>query len=425
MRINICTLLLTGLFCSSLSAQYYQESRSSGVGTPVFEYTINRQFSLDFNKSVVWIFSEVLYDDLTFIKSDSTGFDAEIEFLIAIYSDEKMVFSRTITKAVNVADYENTNSRLKKLDLNSDILLQSGSYQLLLRTIDLNTKKAAQVRIKMDIPNYYEEEVALSDIMLLESVTIDTAGTIVSFMPILSDNFSVKEGDIYVYFNIFSKKQDVESGIKYSFTSIDGKVEFDTLMTVTLREKISAQLLKINKKIFKDNSYTIKIDVKIDDEEAENKKNITFYWSKVPSNINDIDDALRQMVYIMSSDSLSYFVNEASLKAKQEYFKRFWKRRDPNPKTEKNELMDEYFSRINFANENFSAFGTKGWQTDRGRILIKFGHPDDIERHPFELESRPYVIWRYYSLRKMFLFEDYTGFGDYRLPPEFLNEEYQ
>ena len=80
---------------------------------------------------------------------------------------------------------------------------------------------------------------------------------------------------------------------------------------------------------------------------------------------------------------------------------------------------------MNYANEHFSGLAMDGWLTDRGRIFIKFGPPDDIERHPFELETRPYEIWRYYSLRKVFLFQDYTGFGDYRLHPDYVNVEYQ
>ncbi len=144
----------------------------------------------------------------------------------------------------------------------------------------------------------------------------------------------------------------------------------------------------------------------------------------MPANITDLNLALRQMVYIIHPDSLDYYL-DAKLEDKQRFFKKFWADRDPDPKTKINELMDEYFRRINYANEHFSGLSNKGWTTDRGRILIKFGQPEDIERHPFELETRPYEIWRYYSQRKIFLFEDQTGFGDYRLHPDYLSMEYQ
>jgi GWxTD domain-containing protein len=97
---------------------------------------------------------------------------------------------------------------------------------------------------------------------------------------------------------------------------------------------------------------------------------------------------------------------------------------DPNPNTEKNELMEEYFLRVNIANQNFSTLSQDGWQTDQGRIFIKFGEPDDIERHPFERNSPPFEVWRYYNLRKVFVFLDRTGFGDYYLHPSYLDEEF-
>ena len=89
-----------------------------------------------------------------------------------------------------------------------------------------------------------------------------------------------------------------------------------------------------------------------------------------------------------------------------------------------NELMVEYYNRINHANREFSNFNEGGWLSDRGRILVKFGQPDDIERHPFEIDTYPYEIWRFYSLRKIFIFADRTGFGDFRLLPEYMDEEF-
>ena len=129
------------------------------------------------------------------------------------------------------------------------------------------------------------------------------------------------------------------------------------------------------------------------------------------------------MKYIPDADSIGWALKQ-DYDVKLAFFKRFWKRMDQNPGTDKNELMDEYYRRVNFTVVNFSSLANDGWKTDRGRIFIKFGQPDDIERHPFEMSSNPYEIWRYYGLRKVFLFLDKTGFGDYYLDPNYLDEEY-
>ena len=101
-------------------------------------------------------------------------------------------------------------------------------------------------------------------------------------------------------------------------------------------------------------------------------------------------------------------------KEKKEKFIKFWKQRDPSPATTENEIMNEYYKRIRYSNEHFSGF-MDGWKTDMGMVFILFGPPNDIERHPFEIQSKPYEIWYYYEINRTFVFVDETGFGDYRL----------
>jgi hypothetical protein len=50
-----------------------------------------------------------------------------------------------------------------------------------------------------------------------------------------------------------------------------------------------------------------------------------------------------------------------------------------------------------------------------GKVYIEYGHPDEIEEHPFDIGSYPYIIWYYYSQREKFTFVDRLGNGDYRL----------
>jgi hypothetical protein len=43
--------------------------------------------------------------------------------------------------------------------------------------------------------------------------------------------------------------------------------------------------------------------------------------------------------------------------------------------------------------------GREGYRTDRGRVYIVYGPPDDIERHPNESDTKPYEIWTYNSIQ--------------------------
>ena len=155
----------------------------------------------------------------------------------------------------------------------------------------------------------------------------------------------------------------------------------------------------------------------------EVSRRFSFYWVTTPETSEDISLAIKQMRYLGIPDSISRY-EEAPYPEQRQFFEHYWDARDPNPDTEINELMVEYYQRVNLANREFSNFNEGGWLSDRGRILIKFGQPDDIERHPFEIDTYPYEVWRYYALRKIFVFADRTGFGDYRLLPEYLDQEF-
>lgn len=65
----------------------------------------------------------------------------------------------------------------------------------------------------------------------------------------------------------------------------------------------------------------------------------------------------------------------------ESFIEQFWKRRDPTPDTERNEYREEHYRRIAYTNEHFKTY-IPGWKTDRGRVYIMYGPPDEIESHP-------------------------------------------
>jgi GWxTD domain-containing protein len=90
-----------------------------------------------------------------------------------------------------------------------------------------------------------------------------------------------------------------------------------------------------------------------------------------------------------------------------------------------------YIIRIAYANARFTS-GMPGWKTDRGRIYIKYGPPDEIESYPAASYQRPleqgggttsmypFEQWRYRYLKDIgtdvvFEFVDRTNNGEYRL----------
>ena len=131
----------------------------------------------------------------------------------------------------------------------------------------------------------------------------------------------------------------------------------------------------------------------------------------------EIDDLFDKSKYIATNPEIDKYKALSTEDAKREFIYNFWKARDENPADERNENYLNYINRVNDSNARFSALGKKGWKTDRGRVLVIYGEPTEIQRYPNQTDSRPYEIWRYESIEggAEFIFGDLTGFNDYQL----------
>src|SRR5439155_20543061 len=85
--------------------------------------------------------------------------------------------------------------------------------------------------------------------------------------------------------------------------------------------------------------------------------------------------------WIISDDERKAFMQLSNDEERDQFIEAFWQRRNPNPDSEDNEFKEDHYARIAYANEHFPA-GIPGWKTDRGRIYIVYGKPDEIESHP-------------------------------------------
>ncbi|MDY6915225.1 MAG: GWxTD domain-containing protein [Candidatus Cloacimonadota bacterium] len=133
---------------------------------------------------------------------------------------------------------------------------------------------------------------------------------------------------------------------------------------------------------------------------------------------DNIEDEFNLAKYFFSSP-MKNFSKDLDDEDKSVFLKRFWKNRDPNPVTEKNEFLDEITRRVEYANTHFSHY-QDGWTTARGRIYIKHGAPYEIinERTGINTKytQKEYQIWKYHLQNNLtYIFLDLGGYGDYRL----------
>lgn len=138
------------------------------------------------------------------------------------------------------------------------------------------------------------------------------------------------------------------------------------------------------------------------------------------------------VLYIITDEERTAFKRFATDEEREQFIEQFWLRRDPSPDSQENEFKEEHYRRIAYTNERYAS-GIPGWKTDRGRIYITFGPPDEIESHPsggtyerpFEegggtTSTFPFEKWRYRWIQDigsdiMIEFVDPTMTGEYRM----------
>ena len=140
----------------------------------------------------------------------------------------------------------------------------------------------------------------------------------------------------------------------------------------------------------------------------------------------------KDVAYIITDEERKAFKKLETDDERERFIEEFWRRRDPDPDTDENEFREEYYERIAYANEHYAS-GIPGWKTDRGRIYITWGKPDETESHPsggsYNRESYegggststyPFERWFYRYLPGVgsgieIEFVDPTGSGEYRI----------
>ena len=383
------------------------DMRSTGNG-PEFRAQIGQRLSSDEDSLRLYVAVSVPYDNLVFLRSD-TGFAASFELVITLsYDTAGLVTERIRNIRVETLTYVETNSRVKNAVQTDEFLVAPGDYSIRVTMTDqTETSRKSKWENKISL-SQSDPLLRVSDIFWLQE---DTALAMLG-VPRLVESFYSSEISAHARAQLYSSGAQP---IHLIWSVLDEAGEPAATDTQHAQPSPNVQTADYNV-MFKDltaQTYTLKLEADGNGRREVRERRFAVRLPGVPASITNLSDAIRQLKYISTGDE-NKKLRQAAPRDREQLFRDFWKRRDPSPNTEQNELLDEYYLRIQYANENF-ATNREGWETDRGRIYVIYGQPTDVERHPFEADSRPYEIWYYSQLAKRFVFVDYTGFGDYTL----------
>ena len=390
---------LSGIVGSNNAQQIEQTNFEKGLGggragVPSFELAAYSFAGLLPNETELTVEFMFANDALQFVKSKDGQFRAGFQAgLTLLKSDSSKAVKKTWSGLTIAENFDQTNDPTLKNRTGVTVVVAPGTYTFKAEIIDHETRHAGIAEGKLTARAFSEHGLQVSDLRIKAS----------------DDDQGVKRLLLEIY--------NVPSGdsVQVKITGDSEKNEFEE-MTWRIPSEGDRIPLKLNLTDYDNSLLSLNVTVSAMDTFIVISSKPRLSENEI--SIENIDMLVEQLIYIAQKKEIKVMMSAQS-EEKVRLFQEFWQKWDPSPGTPGNEWMQEYYRRIDYANEHFSN-SRDGWQTDMGQVYIKLGPPDMIaddvnyQRYvdPLDL-ARPTQVWQYTSLDRNAIFVNKSG--EYRL----------
>jgi GWxTD domain-containing protein len=429
-------LLYFGLAPEALRAQM-AASRSPAamnfdqtIGMPPYIFRAYQFAAAEAGKVRVEVYLGMVNDILQFVKmapdsNTEIHYRAQYEVNVTVWDKQKNpVDSRTWKRELVVDHFDATNDR-KNLNIERAAFdLPPGEYEIALEITDRDTGKNLRQRRPLKLNAVNGRQLNLSSIVFTQPAAsvLPRDSLLYHFAPIVLSKTSNRSGA--AYFEIYSAQIGETLQLNYQILDWRRQVLQEWNETLTVTQTPVCHLVDFTGKINQAGLHTFHLAVKrrAGDKAKETAAEESFqvqisadqnYAAALAENKNLLYEPLR---YIVKGADYKQII-EADEATRDSLVAAFWRQRDPEPAMSRNHLREEFYRRVAFAQMRFAAAGSgkAGWETDRGRIYIKYGPPREVHHQFAEQGATPYEIWLYPDLDLHFIFRDKTGAGDFEL----------
>jgi GWxTD domain-containing protein len=363
--------------------------------------------------------------ELLFERSPDGGYHAAYEIRVIFYRKNHQVAGDVFSRELNVATYGETNIQGQDILDHVSLKVRPGKYVVQVDINDLNAENLSTTSLEIEVPSAPNTQIWFTDLTFGTVQAPADSGSL-SFSPNPSRHYGESilrlAAQLEVVDNRPAGVPDSTYRLRYQVlgTSPQPVAQGDT--TVTRTYPRTDVIVRPVLGPVEPGLYRLAVELMTPaPPKSSGKKALPIRREKTftvdPSAATlwaDPNGAIDVLRYIASEQELSDMGSLTTPERQKAFWEEFWRRRDPTPGTPENEAMDEFYKRVQYANQHFGA-GIAGWKTDMGRIYIINGNPDEVVRNPFNVDRPPEEIWYYYRDRKTFVFVDREGFGRYEL----------
>ena len=410
-------IIVALIICSFISGQRSKKNKSlSNVG----RYNL-LEFSRAISKDSILVtaFVDIPFRSLQFVKKNNSFFASYDVSIVLKNNKGKRIFRKMWTDSITTDDYIQTQSRLRTRKHFSNFTVAKNKYEIESELYDKDTRNKGSKNIKIDFSKFKKKP------SLME--------------PLIVANLEGEWGFDVNEFPITGKRiTNIDRGLTLIVSGFVDSVPYEVLGFIEGMNEDGKVLIskkdtsggffnhryKLDKSILSTMGLEIGIKLIQSNKEREVMKKISIYKPGLSGFVNNVETSFQQMRYLLTNNERKEAKGKKG-EALEKIFLEFWNKRDPTPETNINELMEEYYIRVNYVNEYFNMSWKEGWETDFGMIYILFGPPDEIQRsNATSTNTSIYQAWYYNRLNKQFVFRDQNGFGDFKLDKPFIGPNF-
>lgn len=306
------------------------------------------------------------------------------------------------------------------------IPLPTGKYDFEITLKDINSTENAFSTIQELEMDYKENVIQLSDITLIESFKKTETKNILTksgydLMPYTSDFYPEEFEKLFFYVEVYhsDKVLDKEEAflINYFIESFESKQIVGNYRSFKREtpKPVNVVMSSFDIQKLPSGNYNLVVELKNKDNQTITLKKVFFQRSNSGANellvsddyINsfvttmtptELELNIKSVAPISSQIELNFAKNQLSAKDPElmkQYFYNFWLTRNS---TKPEEEWKKYKELVKITNQLFATSIKKGFETDRGRIYLKYGKPNTLSEIKNETSSYPYEIWHYYGI---------------------------
>ncbi len=423
---KLLLFIIITLCAVTVSAQFFRTSRGSDKNEYyALDYALFKSDSAE-KIARLEVYYQIFNATLSFEEIDN-AFEAEYEISIDLFKKNKKYDSYQHSQLVRVKDKRKTTSKTDYRTNQVNFMVEEGKYEVIARLYDPihNIEKIKKFKVK--VKKYKNKKPKISDIELIQAIAPSTEeGSVFDkgshqLIPSVRHKYGTdKNMSIYFYMEIYQGSEKFEDVKVETVLRHDSKgMLYRDSLTTAFEGPVIRQFREIAIEDLRPGHYELIITLR----GKRNKKITTKYkdfeiaWTPQALIKYDYKMLIKQIEIIASKEEVNALKGKETYTERLEAINAYWEKQDPTPGTYENEAKSEFYRRIAVANINFSYLFGNGWKTDRGRIYIMYGEPDQIDDYPVVPEKRPYQEWHYYHGSKYlrFVFVDVNEDCEYRL----------